>query len=271
MPRRGRIVEFTGAPGSGKSTLAERCTELLRERGLRVPQREAVRDLYLRHGWVGRLAGAQVREREVAGQRLEYFKDVETPFLLWRFRSFHRAGWRRYREALAEIRERDGAAAETLERWVERSILTWLMLRSQARRMDLFLWEEGIAHRAMNLFADPQRALDEAALQRFLRAWVFPDVLVHVESEPDGCCRRMAARGLPERLVGRSQAEVRAFVESGARVARAIRDEARRRRLPVFEVSNRYPSAAALRAAPACEELARDLAGAVRAAPRSGA
>ena len=271
MPRRGRIVEFTGAPGSGKSTLAERCTELLRERGLRVPPRDAIRNLYLRHGWVGKLAGAQVREREVAGQRLEYFKDVETPFLLRRFRTFHRAGWRRYREALAAIRERDSATAETLERWVERSVLTWLMLRSQARRMDLFLWEEGIAHRALNLFADPVSALDEQALQRFLRVWVFPDVLVHVQAELDDCCRRMAARGLPERLAGCDPAEIQAFVQSGARVAQAIADEARRRRIPVFEVPNRYASADALRAAPVCEELARDLAGAVRAAPRSGA
>ena len=38
-----------------------------------------------------------------------------------------------------------------------------------------------------------------------------------------------------------------------------------------FEVPNRYASADALRAAPICEELARDLAEAVRAAPRSGA
>ncbi len=271
MFRRGRIVEFTGAPGSGKSTLAAACSEILRERGFRVPPRDAVRDLYLRHNWVGRLAGRQVREREVAGQRLEYFKEVEAPRLLARFRKRHAEGWKQYRARLADLREDDPASAETLERWIDRSALTWMMLHAQARRMDLFLWEEGIAHRAVNLFADPERPLDEPALRAFLAGWAFPDALVRVEADLDACVARMSARGLPERLAGLGEAEVSAFAARGARVGEAIAAEGRGRAIPVFEVANRFASLEALQASPVCAELADDLARALRARPRSGA
>lgn len=266
-----RIVEFTGPPGSGKSTLAEHCARVLRERGLRIPERDEVRPLHLRHGWIGRLAGPQVRERDVAGQRLEYFKEVETPFLLRRFRLFHPRAWRRWREAVAAVRERDAATAEKLERWVERSLITWLLLRAHRRRMDLFLWEEGIAHRALNLFAHPDAPLDEERLASFLRAWPFPDVLVYVDADLDACLERLARRGLPERLAGCGPGEVQSFVERGARVARAIADEARRRRLPVFEIENRADSADAFLASDACTALPGSLAEALRARPRSAA
>ncbi len=266
---RSSVVEFTGPPGGGKSTLAEHCARELRERGLRIPERDEVRALHLRHGWIGRLAGAQMSERDVAGQRLEYFKEVETPLLLRRFRLFHPRAWRRWREAVADVRERDAASAEMLERWVERSVLTWLLLRAQRRRMDLFLWEEGIAHRAVNLFAHPDAPLDEARLVAFLRAWPFPDALVHVDADVDACVERMARRGLPERLAACGPDQARGFVERGAQVARAIVDEARRRRLPVFELSNRAASSEAFLALEPCVALPGALADALRARPRS--
>lgn len=268
---RSRVVEFTGPPGGGKSTLADRCARVLRERGLQIPERDDVRALHLRYGWIGRLAGSQVRERDVAGQRLEYFKEVETPFLLRRFRLFHPRAWRHWREAVADVRDRDAASAEMLERWVERSVLTWLMLRAQRRRMDLFLWEEGIAHRAVNLFAHPDAPLDEARLVAFLRAWPFPDALVYVDADVDACLARLGERGLPERLADRAPAEVRGFVERSADVARAIAEEARRRRLPVFELGNRADSADAFLASDACVALPDALLGALRARPRSAA
>lgn len=268
---RSRVVEFTGPPGGGKSTLAERCAQVLRERGLRIPERDEVRALHLRYGWIGRLAGSQVRERDVAGQRLQYFKEVETPLLLRRFRVFHPRGWRRWREAVADVRERDAASAEMLERWVERAVLMWLMLRAQRRRIDLFLWEEGIAHRAVNLFAHPDAPLDEARLVSFLRAWPFPDALVHVDADVDACLARLAERGLPERLADRAPAEVRSFVERGARVTRAIAEEARRRGLPVFELTNRAGSAQAFLASDPCTALPEALADALRVRPRPAA
>ncbi len=255
MARKRFVVEFTGSPGAGKSTVASRCAELARARGLRVPEREAVRDLYLRHGWLGRLAGPQLAEREVAGQRLEYFKEVETPRLLRGFRLRHPRGWRGYRAALEEIRADDPDEAEVLERWVDQSILTWRMLRRRASRVDFFAWEEGIAHRALNLFVRPGRPLDEDAVRAFLRRWALPDALVWVQADTDACLSRMAARGLPERLVGHGPEAVRAFVESGARVSAAIAAEARRRGLPVLELENRQPDRAALLASGACEEL----------------
>jgi hypothetical protein len=271
MLGRSRIVEFTGPPGGGKSTLAAHCADVLRGRGLRIPAADEIRALHLRHGWIGRLAGSQMGEREVAGQRLEYFKEVETPLLLRRFRIVHARAWRRWREAVADVRERDAATAEKLERWVERSVLTWMLLRAQRRRMDLFLWEEGIAHRAVNLFAHPDGPFDEGRLLRFLRVWPFPDALVHVHAEPRACLARMAERGLPERLADADDAQVATFVERSERVTRAIAAEARRRRLPVFEVANRADSAEGFLASQACASLPDDLQAALRVRPRPSA
>jgi hypothetical protein len=271
MLGRSRIVEFSGPPGGGKSTLARHCAEVLRGRGLRIPAAGEVRALHLRHGWIGRLAGSQMGEREVAGQRLEYFKDVETPWLLRRFRLGHPRAWRRWREAVADVRERDPATAEKLERWVERSVLTWMLLRAHRRRMDLFLWEEGIAHRAVNLFAHPDGPFDEARLARFLAAWPFPDALVHVHADSEACLARLAGRGLPERLADADPVRVRTFVERSERVTRAIAEEAGRRGLPVFDVPNRADSVEAFLASAPCAGLPDALQDALRVRPRPSA
>jgi hypothetical protein len=269
--RRRTLVEFTGPPGAGKSALAAHVAERLSARGLRVPARAAVRDLHLRHGLVGRLAGAQLGREDVAGQRLEYFKEVETPWLLRSFRWRHPLGWRRCQAALAALRRADPDEADTVSRWIEQSVLTYAMLRAQARRIDAFLWEEGIAHRAVNLFVRPGASVDLAAVRGFLRRWAFPDALVHVDADLDACVARLAARGGTDRLAGRSPAEVRTFVESAAEVAREITVEARRRGIPTFDFENRYPSLEALLASPACAALADELVRALRAAPRSAA
>jgi hypothetical protein len=265
------IVEFTGPPGSGKSALASRCAEILVARGLRVPARAELRALYLRHGWIGRLAGAQLAREEVAGQRLEYFKQVETPWLLRGFRLRHPRGWRRYQAELAALRAAAPDDAETVERWIEQSILTWQMLRSQARRMDLFLWEEGIVHRAVNLLVRPGAAPEPARVDAFLRHWPFPDVLVRVLADPDACVVRLSARGGTDRLLGSDEAEVRGFVAAADAVAAAAEAEARRRGVPVLRFENRYASLAELLAASECEALADAMLGAITARPRSAA
>jgi hypothetical protein len=270
VPRR-TLVEFTGPPGAGKSALATRCAEILSARGLRVPPRSALRDLYLRHGWIGKLAGSQLAREEVAGQRLEYFKQVETPWLLRGFRWRHPRAWRRLQAELEDLRRDDPHEAETVEHWVEQSLLTFQMLRSQAQRMDAFLWEEGIAHRAVNLFVRAGAPVDLARVRGFLRRWPFPDALVRVDADAGACAARLSARGGTDRLFGRDAAEVHGFVEAAAAVALEIEAEARRRGRPTFVFENRYASLEALLAAPACEALADDLARALRARPRSAA
>jgi hypothetical protein len=265
------IVEFTGPPGSGKSELALRCAELLAARGLRVPARPELRSLYMRHGWIGRLAGAQLARDDVAGQRLEYFKEVETPWLLRGFRLRHPRGWRRYRAELAALRAAAPDEAENVERWVEQSVLVFQMLRSQARRMDMFLWEEGIVHRAVNLLVRPGAAPDLARAAAFLRVWAFPDLLVRVLADSSDCAARLAARGGTDRLHGRSASDVLEFVAAADAVAGLAEAEARRRGIPVLRFENRYASREELLAAPACEALAEALAQAARARPRSAA
>lgn len=232
------IVEFTGLPGAGKTTIADRLrTELLR-RGWRSPTTKELLGGYIDTGHLTWYIDRVRRPRRPRQYKKQFFEERVTPYLLWRFRIRHRRAWRHYRLAADALSGHPPEHRDRIETWVLKSVRIVEMLRRCRVDADIFVWGEGIAHRSVNLFADPAGPVAVEPLRAFLGAWPFPDVLVHVKASTGACGQRLRSRRLPERLEGASEDDVQRFLESCGVVVEAIVDEARRRGLPLLEVDN---------------------------------
>ena len=98
------------------------------------------------------------------------------------------------------------------------------------------IFDEGLYHRAVNLFA--WRGLARASdarpggdpvprqLRGYLRLAPPPDLAVFVDAPDEVAARRLESRGLPIRLRGRGERDVTRFLEHAARIARAVPIEA---------------------------------------------
>jgi len=252
------IIEFTGPPGGGKSTVSEHLRSAALRAGLRCPTPKELRKLYMSTGAIDSLL-RWWSPYKLYSRRTHAYEKYQTPYLVGRFALNYRRGFALYRARLAELRRTNPEDAELIQYWVEQAVLFYQMARNRTLHFDYFFWEEGIAHRAMNLFASPEqhsartshqdtaatahlRGVARIDLERFLSHWAFPDALVHVSCDTETCIKRMAARGFTERLQGCGESEIRAFVKASSEVARAIADAARRRGLPVYEIPNSFAS-----------------------------
>jgi hypothetical protein len=94
-----------------------------------------------------------------------------------------------------------------------------------------------------------------ARLRDFLAGWALPDVIVHVRSSQERCAQRAWTRGVPKRLAGRNEAELRDFVATSAAISAEIAKEARRRGLPTYEIENEHPSSEDLLRSSECGAL----------------
>jgi RecA/RadA recombinase len=257
--QRGVIVEFTGPPGSGKSTLASHALALAEERGIVVVEARAILPIYLEAGLMAWMVRNLLPFTSFAHRRMRFYQQIDHPLLLPRFALRHPRGWRIFRAELERIRTETPEEHARIERWVERGIHRFVMARARRSQLDLVLCDEGIAHRSITLFVSSRAQLDRMRLRSFLRSWAFPDVLVHVRAGLERCAERAWSRGVPERLEGAGDAELRGFLEACATVSAEIAQEARRRGLPVLEIENEHPRVEDLLASPQCQTLLESL------------
>ena len=257
--RRGAIVEFTGAPGSGKSTLAAHVLARARELGADVVEGRAILPVYLEHGPMAWLVRNLLPFAAFDHRRMRFHQQIEHPLLLPRFALRHPRGWRRFRAELERIRAETPGEHARIQRWVERGIHRFVMARARSSHLDLVVCDEGIAHRSITLFVSPQPQLDLPRLRGFLASWAFPDAIVQVRASLERCAERAWSRGVPKRLEGAGDAELRRFLEACVTVSAEIAQEARRRGLPVLEIDNEQPNAEALLASPQCKALVETL------------
>jgi hypothetical protein len=256
---RGAIAEFTGAPGSGKSTLASHALELARDRGIDVVEGRAILPVYLETGPMAWFVRNLLPFTAFDHRRLRFHHQIEQPLLLPRFAGRHPRGWRRLRSELERIRVETPEEHTRIKRWVERGICQFVMARARSSQLDLVLCDEGIAHRSITLFVRSPPQLDLGRLRGFLSSWALPDVVVHVRASLERCAERTRARGVPKRLEGEGDAELRKFLGACATVSAEIAREARRRGLPVLEIENEHSSAEDLLESPQCAALVDEL------------
>jgi len=257
--QRGAIVEFTGAPGSGKSTLASHALARAKERGVDVVEGRAILPVYLGTGPMAWLVRNLLPFTKFDHRRMRFHQQIEHPLLLPRFATRHPRGWRLLRAELERIRAETPEEHARIERWVERGIRQFVMARARSSQLDLVLCDEGISHRSITLFVSSRPQLDLERLRSFLGSWALPDVVVHLRASLERCAERAWSRGVPKRLEGAGDAELREFLEACATVSTEIAQEARRRGLPVIEIENEHPSPEDLLESPQCAALIDDL------------
>ncbi len=241
------IVEFTGISGSGKTTLAKLANERLNARGVDVVSRSRLIENYVReNNGRGAICVPTPNHTERRLLRRAY-RSHYSLVLSERFAALHPEAWVALQHRLETIENtRPHALARMIELWVGSIAADYVLLRDAVPSRTLFLWQEGIAHRAVNLFADISAEVDLAELERFLSIWPFPDVLVMVASERDHCYRRIVSRGLTKRLQGSSPRDVLAFLGNSSIVVESIVREAYRRNINVLHVANKFDSVQAL-------------------------
>jgi RecA/RadA recombinase len=257
--QRGLIVEFTGAPGSGKSTIASHALAQAGERGIAAVECRAILPIYLKTGPMAWMVRGLLPAARFDHRRMRLHQQIEHPLLLPRFVARHPRGWRLFRAELERIRAETPEEHARIERWVERGIRHFVMARARTSRLDLVLCDEGITHRSINLFVSSGQQLDRERLRSFLGSWALPDVVVHVRASLERCAERTRSRGVPKRLEGSGEAELRAFVGACAAVSAEIAREASRRGRPTIGIDNEHPSAEDLLGSPQCAGIVDDL------------
>ena len=204
------IVEFAGPVGAGKSSVARELPDALRARGISVSHLTEVARFSRPRAW------------------------------LWtiRFAAGHP------RLALSAWR----AVAKAPIPWWHRRLIFGLVLgvggriayaRRQVPARHVVLVDEGLVHRAVNLFGWYAQPPAEA-VRRYAALVPLPDALVAVDTDADAARDRVLARGVPKRLQGRSEGEVADFIARARVVATtAVKTVKRREGATVINVTNR--------------------------------
>ena len=221
-PRRGVIVEFTGAPGSGKSTLARHVLARARERGIAALEARAVLPVYLATGPMAWIVRHLLPFTWFDHRRLRFHQQIEYPLLLPRFAGRHPRGWRLFRaEARADPR-RDprgarprtalGGAGDPPARDGARPLLA-------ARPGSVRRGNRPSQRPALRALAARARPGSAAPLPPLLGLSGRPRARA---GQPRALRRAHPLAGVPKRLEGEGDAELREFVRACATVSAGV-------------------------------------------------
>src|SRR5919108_4340512 len=208
------IVELVGPPGAGKSSLLGAARRLLAERGIEAAEATAAVDRTLAESRVGRLAKPLLNRHARRSRTLLF----DLPYAI----RFAVVEWRVTAIAVHAIWRAPVG-------WDHRAVLLGRFLtvaarshylRSRLSERAAAVFDEGLLHRTVNLFAWRTGSGSEA--RRYLAAVPVPDLAIFVDAPDAVALARLEIRGLPLRLRGRSPATVNAFVVNACSIARSI-------------------------------------------------
>jgi len=185
------IVELAGPVGAGKSTIANALPEALRSRGISASHLDDVARFNRPRTW---LWNAWFAARH--------------PRLAW-------TAWR-------------AVVGAPIPWWHRRLIFGLTMgvggriayARGRVPPQHVVVVDEGLVHRAVNLYGwYPRSSAD--AVGRYISLLPLPDALIAVDTDPEAAESRALARGLPKRLVDRSDEDAAAFVRRAREITNA--------------------------------------------------
>jgi Ser/Thr protein kinase RdoA (MazF antagonist)/ribose 1,5-bisphosphokinase PhnN len=233
-----RVIELVGPVGAGKSTLRAHLAAALAGRGVEVLEPAAAVDRVLRRSALGPIAGPLLGSRIGPLVRTVV---VDLPFGVGRLVRHPRLG----RSVVGAL------AASPIPGWHRRIIFRrWIevagrdaLVRPRLAPGEVVVFDEGLIHRAVNLFAwRPDATAD--SVKGYLALVPPPDAVVVVQAGSGVAAERLAERGLPKRLEGREPGHVAAFLERTRRVLRITDGWLATAGLPVVRVDNEGPEEA---------------------------
>lgn len=231
------IVELIGPPGAGKTTLLPMVSAFFEELGLRAyPWVEAARPCARRT-----LAGAtavhlapevfhrpllwQIFDRHSALYRLKFM--AKYPQLTW-----YLARSQRQRPPAADARERQ------VSHWFFHHAGTYEFFKSHARPDEVIIFDEGFAHRVVQLFSSSVEVPEAQQIADYLDQVPQPDLLVAVRASRKTCEQRIRSRGVWERLRDKEPDEISRFVSNAHLATDLAIGRAREKGWTVVEADN---------------------------------
>lgn len=231
------IIEMIGAPGAGKSTLRPAVEDWCRAAGLTPFTPETAARPLAGRTVVGRLATSLVPAALRSSALWAVFRVVTAGYTV---RSactrphltahLIRTQWRRPRAADARQRR--------VAYWYLRTMGTAELAAAQLRRDEVVIFDEGLAHRAVQLHASTAEVPDATTIDRYVTLLPEPDLVVHVAASASTCVERVRTRGRWERLAHRSDDEVDRFVQNAHTTTALVRDAIGARGWTVADIDN---------------------------------
>lgn len=231
------IIELIGPPGAGKTTLLPMVAAFFEEMGLGAFSAvEAARPCARRT-----LPGTAVAYLSPAGVRrpllwrvyyglssLYRFKFMAThPQLTWRL-----VASQRRRPLAADVHRR------RVSHWFFHHVGAYEFFKSHARRDEVIIFDEGFAHRVVQLFTSTVEAPDARQVASYLDRVPQPDLLIAIRASRETCEQRIYSRGLWDRLRDKEPAEISQFVANAHLAVNLALDRARENGWRVVEVDN---------------------------------
>ncbi|RPI35100.1 MAG: hypothetical protein EHM70_00730 [Chloroflexota bacterium] len=233
-----KFVEFTGLVGSGKSTLAAEASKILRDMGWQpLSPAEATRR-GMDRSLLGRLCRAllpaaayeqiqQVLYAHVVGRFYQALFALENPGLVWHI--YTSSEYRR-----------------SLPAWHQKTLLRLFFdvagrrqfLSSRLKPGEVVIFEEGLGHRAINLFAWHVRRVDTRRVAEYFRRLPDLGIVVLVQTPGIVCAQRAEARGLPIRLRDKSPKVFERFMANSADILAVASRELSGSRQLLIQVDN---------------------------------
>lgn len=231
-------IEFAGGVGAGKSSLASALRQRLDRAGVSTFSPQEAFQRYTAQAFPLGFQSPELRE-----DRTIHFTRWA---LLHAMLAVGQARFSMKHPGLIQQVIASADARRSLPRWHQKIILALFFrvagwyeyLSPRPVPGEVVVVEEGLVHRAVNLFAWEPGMLDQQQIRRYLERLPPVPLTVVVRAPVDVCLDRTSRRGLPIRLQGKSPFEIRRFIEHSDAIAAQMGPVLQARRQPIIEITN---------------------------------
>lgn len=232
------VIEFVGMVGSGKTTLAHELAILLKQRGFVVLDRVSAIQTAMLRSPLGAFVRQVIRSEPLqAILLLNLYRFIVRPGSIAMFTATNLGLIRSVRSAPA-YRILPRWHRKTISRLFFRTAATASFVRARLEPEEILILEEGLHHRAVNLFSWDPSPVRRNEVQKYLDALPPADLVLAVEAPAPTCEARAASRGMPRRLDDQSEATTQQFMTNAATIVELVLESLERGSHPMIRIWN---------------------------------